>query len=1290
MTVKATRTSALLLCSLAVGLGATHAQQFEAVVVELPPDPAELLRATFDRGYSDYYGRGLEAEFARGSGDVVLLAYDRGNNKDIGLYRATDCDGVKEKALNIGRGQSHRYSAAGNVNLRRGTVAFWVRFSQDVGEVHHSIFSISHVARSGLILGIRGRYHRLRCHGPFSDSHYFEAQPWQADTWYHLAVTWDELEGLRFYKNGELTNEVAPLTWQTDDLEPDKIVLGSWDPWGGTEVPLAVDDLRIFSRALSAEEVKALCDGQQEFPALRAEGSEAVTEHRAQYLGWDQAEEMAQIEPAQGEGTLLVQQVGIEQARAVKSQAWKVCDGDRLTRWPLTYHGYSFQGESGLSLKLVPGQPWNYLRAIGPCKGVLYPGMHISPPSGPTTEAWMRPLLSEGPLFTRRFANPIEQTEMTFFAAQPDEEAGEQPSRIREIGFYRLVPGATGDMPGEPLRYYLSAEPWGDWSSEIGLIMQSKFETYDRTALRCARQPALEARSLRMQALRYCHFMLPSPVGDCALGGLRAVLFFRDLAPGTVIWLRANDPIIPTRHIADFEVRAAGDWSGIQRADLTLDMRDYVIPDGRPLWLWLITSNDAELVWDGERYQSRFELLVQPTDALAGEYRHDQLAFVKDRFIDVSEPRPWGKVAMEDLAERVGVFMELHRALDDLHTRFPDDVGASAYHIWTHPNDPVDRSHLKPPGADGAPEWAVYERAAFGRYLDFVHWWIDNRQVPNGEFGHNYSDDVDLINDWVSVGKISDPDGRIADSVRRLGDFCWDTGPLENGINRVTTDPLHAYEEGLNATCQLALMYYGNPVYMERLMEATRTVEEHLTGITRGRRHFKSRLYGARQIVTEPPYNQDVLSSTLMMHPALYLGYYSRNPRAVELVREYGEAWLQLLEQAIAEVGELPEGVEQVLPAVVRFDDGEVVGKSHVFSGYGCGNMYMALQEWTGDDRYFLPEKTWLDRQFGEYALLLDWLDRVDMTPYREGLLQRAAEVTYDDLRPAMGNDTRTQVQYAGWKLGAPRDAIVQALRASWERIELLFPMHTWAEQSADRVAVSKDLVDRLYLGGTPGYRNYIYPTHSVSWEGFSPDFAAWVLETTPRKLSIIAYNFQEQPQSGRIRVWRLEPGTYMLRLGPDQDEDGTPDAAVMQRPLDLCKGAAVEIELPSKQTVAISIEQVQATGEDFYARCDLALAPQDTVISDDASEVTVRVHNLGNGEAPRFTVQVLGEQGRPAFEQTAGPLAAPVDCTPKVTELKWQVPQARRGQPFTVVVDPEDAIPELYQGNNSVALPAG
>ena len=135
-----------------------------------------------------------------------------------------------------------------------------------------------------------------------------------------------------------------------------------------------------------------------------------------------------------------------------------------------------------------------------------------------------------------------------------------------------------------------------------------------------------------------------------------------------------------------------------------------------------------------------------------------------------------------------------------------------------------------------------------------------------------------------------------------------------------------------------------------------------------------------------------------------------------------------------------------------------------------------------------------------------------------------------------LAQDSTSSITFRNTTWGMNQEQ-VEALHDSWERIELLFPMHTWAEQSADRVAISKDLVDRLYLGGTPGYRNNIYPTHSVSWEGFSPNFAAWVLETTPKKLTILAYNFEKQPQSGRLRVWRLEPGTYAITVGPDADE---------------------------------------------------------------------------------------------------------------------------------------------------------
>ena len=375
--MKLTRPAFALLALAACQL--VHAQAHAPVAVDLPPDQAETLRATFNDGYSDFYGRGLEADFARGSRDVVLNPYDRGNQKDIGLYRARDTEGVVEKALRIERGQSHRYDASGNVNLRRGTLAFWVRFDHPVGQVHHSLLSITSVSREAMAYGLRGRYGRILVHGPWGGSYDFESEPWEGETWYHLAFAWDENEGFRLYVNGEQTRSEA-LTWQTEDLEPDKLLIGEWNYWGGTQQPFALDELRVFSRPLSDEEVRAVYEGAADLPATAAAWTPELAAHRADYLGWE-GQDLLGIEPAAGEyATLLVRQAGISDARAIYSQAWKVCDGDRFTRWPLTYHGYSFQDEGGLILALDEGERWDYLRIRGHCRGQMYAGEQIFEP----------------------------------------------------------------------------------------------------------------------------------------------------------------------------------------------------------------------------------------------------------------------------------------------------------------------------------------------------------------------------------------------------------------------------------------------------------------------------------------------------------------------------------------------------------------------------------------------------------------------------------------------------------------------------------------------------------------------------------------------------------------------------------------------------------------------------------------------------------------------------------------------------------------------------------------------
>ena len=73
--------------------------------------------------------------------------------------------------------------------------------------------------------------------------------------------------------------------------------------------------------------------------------------------------------------------------------------------------------------------------------------------------------------------------------------------------------------------------------------------------------------------------------------------------------------------------------------------------------------------------------------------------------------------------------------------------------------------------------------------------------------------------------------------------------------------------------------------------------------------------------------------------------------------------------------------------------------------------------------------------------------------------------------------------------------------------------------------------------GGVAHQRNQLWPQHHVSYDGFS-DVAAWVREKSDTRLRISLYSFATQAESGGVRLWRLAPGTYRIRLGVDEDLD--------------------------------------------------------------------------------------------------------------------------------------------------------
>ena len=50
-----------------------------------------------------------------------------------------------------------------------------------------------------------------------------------------------------------------------------------------------------------------------------------------------------------------------------------------------------------------------------------------------------------------------------------------------------------------------------------------------------------------------------------------------------------------------------------------------------------------------------------------------------------------------------------------------------------------------------APDWANYQRMALEKLTYLIHWWIDNRQISDGQFGGGWGDDVEMWRNWIPV-----------------------------------------------------------------------------------------------------------------------------------------------------------------------------------------------------------------------------------------------------------------------------------------------------------------------------------------------------------------------------------------------------------------------------------------------------------------------------------------------------------------------------------------------------------
>jgi len=213
-----------------------------------------IVKAT-GTGYTQPPGLVGYWNFDQGSGTI---AYDNsGNNNQGTIYGALWTTGRINGALNFDG--LNDYVDCGNSETldptQGATIEAWVNFNQLPSDAKH-IMAIAGRSGGGTDLDIQTETdNKFKFYvGPGAPSVAVSNTVVETNEWYHIAGTYQANEFIKIYVNGVL--EKTTSIGITRNTNPNKLQIGQ-SLWPGRFFNGTIDEVKIFNRALSAEEIGA-------------------------------------------------------------------------------------------------------------------------------------------------------------------------------------------------------------------------------------------------------------------------------------------------------------------------------------------------------------------------------------------------------------------------------------------------------------------------------------------------------------------------------------------------------------------------------------------------------------------------------------------------------------------------------------------------------------------------------------------------------------------------------------------------------------------------------------------------------------------------------------------------------------------------------------------------------------------------------------------------------------------------------------------------------------------------
>ena len=723
--------------------------------------------------------------------------------------------------------------------------------------------------------------------------------------------------------------------------------------------------------------------------------------------------------------------------------------------------------------------------------------------------------------------------------------------------------------------------------------------------------------------------------------------------------IQIKDPIWPMRDMLDFNFSVKPG----EPHTLWLDTRDRILPNDKSLYI-TIASASADF---GPRSLegANVRLIFKPRADAIPEHSIDRLTQAKDNYANMVEEAV--------SSERLNAWNRFYADISDLLRVDPtNDLGRKYWYDAnkTQPKPP----YVQPAVPANTPAWAWLQVKDLDYFKRFVNWYIDNRQISNGEFGGGLSDDSDLTDIFPGLVFMGAKPEKITNSVDKELEATYNQGLWDHGLASNQYDELHSYEDGINILGQMMLLKFGSPKEIERAMVTAKRLE-WLTGInSAGHRHMRSAYFSGSKMAEDGVWGVSKPRGYFVFQPALSLVLFNGAPETKKML-------LELADGLLAHRKQTPNGRWSTTSSIVFKTDQEVTGGLGAAAGGGGAPWFIlwSAYQWTGDKKYVQPL---LDN--GPAGALGVNSDAIDILNLR------------DTLRPQLASASGEEGGQFAWQVTGNTKYLEPIYRGHLEfqadREYINTEGSLWIDRVADGGGSNTGDLQRQRLGGIALQRDRVFPGNAVGWQFEAPatDESVGILTPigTPDHLKFIVYNLDTQPVKAQMTGWQIDPGKWEITQSTQGGEGGASADAPLQntttRTESFERSTSLDFTFPPHTTTVLELK-LTTKGIPYWSRPDLGIDPDDIKV--DGNHLKVTVHSVGSVDAPPSKVVLRDRTGKILATANAPAIKAPLDLLPKTAEVVLTPPAKSDWKGGTVTIEMTGTQPEITQLNNRVQL---